>query len=192
MQSKIRRFIDVRHFQTFQTIACVTSRKIWMMRKHGATLLDSDPNFVTRMMKRRPGANANEPFSDSDADSDKYAKSSKGSRKFLKFLSPMQWLSVVVILVALVGLWKYLETTSRHLESIRTAEKTANIQRIASESFSIAIILPCSHAMLGLEKELAQTRDLMEKLNALEDEDDKNDSKKRPSKASKAHRYLAV
>ena len=99
-------------------------------------LADSDTHFGSRMMKRRPGANSNGPFSDSDADSDKYAKSSKGSRKFLNFLSPMQWLSVLVILVALVGLWKYLETTSKHLESIHAAEKTENIKRIASGSVS--------------------------------------------------------
>ena len=50
----------------------------------------------------------------------------------MNFLSPMQWLSVLVTLVALGGLWKYLETTSNHLKSVHAAETMANMQRIAS------------------------------------------------------------
>ena len=46
--------------------------------------------------------------------------------------------------------------------------------------------------MPGLEKELSQTRDLVEKLNELEDEEAKNDDKKRPSKASESHEWFAT
>jgi hypothetical protein len=88
-------------------------------------------------MKRRTGGASNSPFSDDD-DNNKYAKASRYPRVCLRCLFPLQWLSVILILGTLAGLWKYVKVTTDSARAIHELNEQKNLEKIAGEAVFIS------------------------------------------------------